>query len=109
MRIKRVKPFNPVTGEEGTWSAPADPSSMATSLQAALGQQFPNEYVDTYGVEEAEKIGWAAPGVMQAVASQKALDSQRRRTLGGRQSTILTGGQGLMTAAPVARKTLLGQ
>lgn len=106
--IKKVRPSNPETGELGEWSAPADRYDWATSLQAAQAQQFPDEYVKNYGVEQAEEIGWAAPGVMQAVASQKALDAQRRRTLGGRQSTILTGGRGLMEPAPVSRKQILG-
>lgn len=108
LSIRKVRPSNPETGELGEWSAPADRNSLGTSLQAAQAQQFPHEYVRKHGVDEAEEIGWAAPGVMQAVASQKALDAQRRRTLGGRQSTILTGGRGLMEPAPVSRKQILG-
>lgn len=41
---------------------------------------------------------------------QAAADTERRRAAmaGGRASTILTGGRGLMEPAPVARRTLLG-
>ena len=42
---------------------------------------------------------------------QAALEREKKqqRMARGRRSTILTGGLGLTTEAPVARKTLLGQ
>lgn len=45
------------------------------------------------------------------VSSQRAAEEQRRKrlTAKGRQSTILTSGQGVTTPANVQRKTLLGE
>lgn len=52
----------------------------------------------------------AAPQVQdQAVTDQQDADLRRRRLAAGRQSTLLTGGQGVTSGATTTGKTLLGQ
>jgi hypothetical protein len=58
---------------------------------------------------DTQRAADEAKASANADRARQATDLQRRRaTAGGRASTILTGGQGLTTAAPTQYKTLLG-
>jgi hypothetical protein len=83
---------------------------QADAYQRYLDQQAAFAEEQRVMMEEQTRIQEEALAKSQAEKEEYEAKKQRRLALGasGRQSTILTGGAGLGSTAPVGRKTLLG-
>ena len=96
--------------------APLDPGGMSATL--ASGGDIDKGYTSLYdplglskGAEDlTPPVFGASANVEKAPGVSAAAEAARRRELNskGRQSTILTGGQGVTDNAPLKRNSLLG-